>query len=89
MASQDDYTGLADDLSALGARPPCLLNGGPYLPVAYYMGCSSDGYVSRLADAQRVVLLVYPGQQLPGFAAHWHAHLLHGIKMFNYVAYMP
>jgi len=44
------------------------------MPVAYYLGCSSNGLVQRRANDECLVLLICPGQQLPDFATRWHAH---------------
>jgi hypothetical protein len=76
VAYGDDYWRVAGDLRALGVRPPCLLNGQQYLPIAYYMGCASDGFVNHPAPGQRTALLVWPGSQPPAFATRWHAYRL-------------
>ena len=52
QAWESDYVTIAADLSALGVRPPCLLNGEQYLPIAYVMGCSS-GPASRRIPCRR------------------------------------
>jgi hypothetical protein len=88
-ANADQYRRVADDLRALGVRPPCLLNGQQYLPIAYYMGCASNGLVSRPAPGQRVALLVWPGDQPPPFATRWHAYRLHNADVLSYIVYMP
>ncbi|MDQ2815039.1 MAG: hypothetical protein M3Z75_25105 [Actinomycetota bacterium] len=85
---QDDYTTLADDLAALNVKPPCMLSGGPYLPVAYYMRCSS-GWVAHPGSVRNLVLFASPGQQLPAFAAHWHAHHMNDLKEIDFIAYTP
>jgi hypothetical protein len=89
VAAADDYRHVADDLRALGVRPPCLLNGQQYLPIAYYMGCASDGFVNRPGPGQRVALLVWPGGRPPPFAARWHAVRLRNAGVLSYVVYLP
>ena len=83
-----DYSALAKDLRALGLRPSCALNGGPYLPVAYYLGCATN-LVSKPDPGQRVALLTQTGQPPPSFAGHWKAYPLPGTKSISYVARMP
>jgi hypothetical protein len=80
---------VAGDLRALGVRPPCLLNGQQYLPIAYYMGCASDGFVNHPAPGQRTALLVWPGSQPPSFATRWHAYRLNNAGVLPYIVYLP
>jgi hypothetical protein len=89
VASTDDYWHVEGDLRALGVRPPCLLNGQQYLPIAYYMGCSSNGFVNHPAPRLRVALLVWPGDQPPPFATRWHAYHLHNAGVLSYLVYLP
>jgi hypothetical protein len=88
-ANAGDYWRVAGDLRALGVRPRCLLNGQQYLPIAYYMGCASNGFVNHPAPGQRVALLVWPGGQPPPFAADWHGYHLHNAAVLNYIVYLP
>ena len=39
----DDYTRIAAALAARGVRPPCLVQGVQYIPIAFYAGCASAG----------------------------------------------
>ena len=39
----DDYTRIATALAARGVRPPCLIQGVQYIPIAFYAGCASAG----------------------------------------------
>ncbi len=65
-----------------------MLSGGPYLPVAYYLGCSS-GWVAHPGSARNLVLFASPGQPRPAFAAHWQAHHMNGLAILNFIAYTP
>jgi hypothetical protein len=89
QAWESDYVTIAADLAALGVRPPCLLNGEQYLPIAYVMGCSSNGSVSAPAPGQRRVLLVRVGQPLNSVPKGWHRHRLRGTGVLYYTAFLP
>ena len=39
----DDYTRIAAALAARGVRPPCLISGVQYIPIAFDAGCASAG----------------------------------------------
>jgi len=89
QAWESDYVTIAADLSALGVRPPCLLNGEQYLPIAYVMGCSSNGWVGAPAPGERPVLLVRAGQPPNSVPKGWHRHRLIGTGVLYYTAFLP
>ena len=40
VAFHDDYARIAAELAARGVRPPCLIQGVQYIPIAYDAGCA-------------------------------------------------
>jgi hypothetical protein len=70
-------------LRQLGIRPPCVITSSRAavqitLPAAYYLGCSYQWHVTRLApaDGRRVVVLIRGGARPQPFARYWPAHRL-------------
>lgn len=85
----NDYTRIAADLRKLGIRPPCLIKGEQYIPIAFYAGCASAPDPRDPAFARRVALLEYPGTRRPHYARGWHRHRLPGTRVLKVVAYLP
>ena len=63
MTFHDDYTRIAAALAARGVRPPCLIQGVQYIPIAFYAGCASAG---TAAPGEHVALLIQAGQPAAG-----------------------
>ncbi|HEX6519060.1 MAG TPA: hypothetical protein VF070_03480 [Streptosporangiaceae bacterium] len=78
-----DYSVIAARLAAVGVRPPCLVSGAQYIPIAFYAGCASTG------SAGRPAVLVGSGHKPPPFARHWHAYRVRGTTVLQVVAYTP
>jgi hypothetical protein len=89
IAFHDDYTRIVADLRGLGVRPPCLIKGEQYIPIAFYAGCASAPGLADPAYAGRVALLEYPGTRRPRYARGWHQHRLPGTRVLQVVAYLP
>src|SRR5260370_31699587 len=71
VAFHDDYARIAAELAARGVRPPCLIQGGPYIPIAYYPRCpSARAAAPDLAAA--VILQSRP--RPPSYARNWRAY---------------
>ncbi len=73
----DDYSRIAAALAARGVRPPCLIAGVQYIPIAFYAGCASAG---NPAPGEHVALLIQARQPPPSYAGNWpcashHRHL--------------
>jgi hypothetical protein len=79
----DDYTVIATRLHQLGVRPPCLVSGVQYIPIAYYTGCASTG--SHGAP----VLLIGVGKHPPAYARHWRGFRINGTTVLHVTAYLP
>jgi hypothetical protein len=85
-----DYQRITADLHRLGIRPPCLIQGEQFIPVAYLAGCASAGRPARaLAAGQPVAVLEYRRQHPPGYARHWQRRRLPGTRILRLVAYLP
>jgi hypothetical protein len=84
----DDYTQIVADLRALGVRPPCLIRGQQYIPIAFYAGCASAPGPAA-APGDRVALLEYPGARRPRYARGWRRHELTGTRVLRLVGYTP
>ncbi|MFF5184195.1 hypothetical protein ACFY30_10470 [Streptomyces sp. NPDC000345] len=80
--SHREWARTAAALHRLGVRPPCLLTGHAYVPIAYYAGCSSAAIgghdanttaaaLHRSARSLPVAALVPPGGAPPGYARSW------------------
>ena len=78
----DDYTVIAKRLTALGVRPPCLVTGVQYIPIAFAAGCASTG-------SGRPVLLLGDGRRPPSYARHWRAYRIRGTTLLQVTAYIP
>jgi hypothetical protein len=84
----DDYTQIVADLRALGVRPPCLIRGQQYIPIAFYAGCASAPGPAG-APGDHVALLEYPGARRPRYARGWRRHPLPGTRVLRLVGYLP
>jgi hypothetical protein len=81
----DDYTRIAAALSVHGVRPPCLVGGVQYIPIAFYAGCASAG---PARPGARVALLIPPGGRPPGYARHWDHYRITGTSILQVNAYI-
>jgi hypothetical protein len=89
----NDYTRIVADLSHLGVRPPCLIKGEQFIPIAFYAGCASASSAQAMlagrAPAEALAVLERPGVSPPPYARHWQLHQLPGTKILKLVAYLP
>jgi hypothetical protein len=86
----DDYSRVVTGLRRLGIRPPCLINGEQYIPIAFYAGCASaPGAAGALATSQHVAVLEPAGHSPPGYARRWARYPLPGSGVLRAVAYLP
>ncbi len=86
----EDYSRVVADLRHLGVRPPCLIKGEQYIPIAFYAGCASaPGAAAVLATGDHMAVLAYSGQQPPGYARHWVRYRLPGTGVLHLAAYLP
>jgi len=81
----DDYTRIAAALAARGVRPPCLISGVQYIPIAFYAGCASAG---NAAPGTRVALLVQSGRRAPSYARTWAVYHITGTAVLKVSAYI-
>jgi hypothetical protein len=81
----DDYTRIATALAARGVRPPCLIQGVQYIPIAFYAGCASAG---NATPGERVALLIRYGGRPPSSASHWRAYHITGTTVLKVNAYI-
>lgn len=85
----DDYRRIVADLRVLGVRPPCVIKGEQFIPIAFYGGCASAGTVRQaLSAGDRVAVLEYP-QIRPGYLRGWTRYRLPGTRVLRLVAYLP
>jgi hypothetical protein len=84
----DDYTRIGTSLARLGVRPPCLINGVQYIPIAFYMGCASAGNAAHAAPDEHVALLIQSGGRPPAYARHWAAYRITGTTVLKVNAYI-
>ncbi len=74
----------------LGIRPPCLIKGEQFIPIAFYAGCASaPGVASALAAGSRVAVLEPSGSHPPGYARRWVQYRLPGSGVLRVTAYLP
>ncbi|MFI5821964.1 hypothetical protein ACIA8I_23140 [Streptomyces rishiriensis] len=92
-AAHREWAAVAAGLHRLGVRPPCLVTGGDYVPIAYYAGCASaatGGHdanttaadIRRTARRLPVATLVAPGGSPPGYALSWTPHEVAGLRVY-------
>ncbi len=80
-----DYTRIAAALSARGVRPPCLIQGVQYIPIAFYAGCASAGTAT---PGEHVALLVQAGRRPPTYARNWRVYGITGTSVLKVNAYI-
>ncbi|HMD91712.1 MAG TPA: hypothetical protein VKG80_03630 [Trebonia sp.] len=81
----DDYTRIAIALAAHGVRPPCLIQGVQYIPIAFYAGCASAG---TAAPGDHVAALVQSGRPPPAYARTWPVYRIAGTTVLKVNAYI-
>jgi hypothetical protein len=96
-AQHRELAAVAAQLRRLGVRPPCVIAGDQFVPVAYYAGCSSrqpvgghDGSVTvagllRLGHTRPIAVITVDGRRPPGYAGGWRPAELAG----GHVAWLP
>jgi hypothetical protein len=80
----DDYARIATALAAHGVRPPCLVQGVQYIPIAFDAGCASAG---RAAPGEAVVVLAGPHGRPPP-AGPWRRYRITGTTVLKVNAYI-
>ena len=80
IAFHDDYTRIATVLADHGVRPPCLIQGVQYIPIAFYAGCASAG---NAAPGERVALLIQRGHRPPSSAGNWRTYRITGTTVLK------
>ena len=85
VAFHDDYARIAAELAARGVRPPCLIQGVQYIPIAYDAGCASAG---AAAQDVAVAVIVRSGRRPPSYARNWRAYQITGTKILKVTAYI-
>jgi hypothetical protein len=81
----DDYTRIAAALAARGVRPPCLIQGVQYIPIAFYAGCASAG---TAAPGDHLALLIQAGHRPPAYARNWRVYRITGTTVLKVNAYI-
>jgi hypothetical protein len=81
----DDYTRIATVLAARGVRPPCLIKGVQYIPIAFYAGCASNG---SPAPGEPVAALVQTIGKPPAWARGWRVYRITGTSVLKVNAYI-
>ena len=82
----DDYTRIATALAARGVRPPCLIEGVQYIPIAFYAGCASAGTAT---PGEQVALLIQAGRRPPSYARNWRVYRITGTTVLSVNALYP
>ena len=85
VAFHDDYTRIAAALAARGVRPPCLIQGVQYIPIAFYAGCASAGTAT---PGDHVALLIQAGRRPPAHARNWRVYRITGTTVLKVNAYI-
>jgi len=85
-APDNGYGHVAADLHHLGVRPPCLVKGMQYIPIAFYAGCASDASLPGSGLAVRVAVIGHAGAPPPAYLQGWGRYRLPGSRL---VAYLP
>ncbi len=85
VAFHDDYARIAAELAARGVRPPCLIQGVQYIPIAFDAGCASAGNATA---GERVALLIQYRGRPPSYASHWRAYRITGTTVLKVNAYV-
>ena len=86
----DDYARIAAALAARGVRPPCLVQGVQYIPIAFYAGCASAGGLSAgsTLPGGRTAVLVRPGRLPPPTAGKWPSYRITSTRILKVNAYI-
>jgi hypothetical protein len=80
-----DYTRIATALAAHDVRPPCLVQGVQYIPIAFDAGCASAG---RAAPGEAVAVLAGPHGRPPSPAGPWRRYRITGTTVLKVNAYI-
>ncbi len=81
----DDYSRIATVLAAHGVRPPCLIKGVQYIPIAFYAGCASNG---APAPHEPVAALVQTIGKPPAWARNWPVYRITGTSVLKVNAFI-
>jgi hypothetical protein len=81
----DDYTRIAASLAGRGVRPPCLIGGVQYIPIAFDAGCASAG---SARPGEHVALLIRSGGRPPAYASRWPRYRITGTAILHVAAYI-
>jgi hypothetical protein len=81
----DDYTRIVAELAARGVRPPCLIAGVQYIPIAFAAGCASTG---NAAPGEPVAVLVQVRGHPPSYARTWRVYRITGTTILKVNAYI-
>ena len=81
----DDYTRIVAELAARGVRPPCLIAGVQYIPIAFAAGCASTG---NAAPGEPVAVLVQVRGHPPSYARRWRVYRITGTTILKVNAYI-
>lgn len=81
----DDYARIVTILAEHGVRPPCLIKGVQYIPIAFYAGCASAG---SPAPGEPVAVLVQRLGQPPAWARHWRVYRITGTTVLAVNAFI-
>jgi hypothetical protein len=81
----DDYTRIVAELAGRGVRPPCLIAGVQYIPIAFAAGCASTG---SAAPGEPLAVLVQVHGHPPSYARTWRAYRITGTTILKVNAYI-
>jgi hypothetical protein len=81
----DDYTRIAAELAERGVRPPCLIGGVQYIPIAFEAGCASVG---QAAPGEHAAVIVQSIGRPPSYARNWHVYRITGTTVLKVNAYI-
>ncbi len=72
-------------LAAHGVRPPCLILGVQYIPIAFYAGCASTG---NAAPGEPEAVLAQVRGHPPSYAGNWRVYRITGTTILKVNAYI-
>ena len=81
----DDYRRVAAELAAHGVRPPCLITGVQYIPIAWYAGCASNPPATP-GDAEAVIVQMIG--QPPAYAKKWRVYRITSTRILKVNAFI-
>jgi hypothetical protein len=81
----DDYARIVTILAEHGVRPPCLIKGVQYIPIAFYAGCASAG---SPAPGEPVAVLVQTIGKPPAWARNWRVYRITGTSVLKVNAFI-